>query len=94
MLFVNQRIDCVSDEQQVQSPRLVFESQCVELFGLRLGVGIFVGDVIGNEAEIGHLSIHFAVDHVVNLPYLHAQTDEAADVNQLVRLVVQHVQQL
>ena len=94
MLFVNQRIDCVSDEQQVQSPQQVFECQCVELLGLRLGVGIFVGDADGNEAEIGRLLIHFAVDHLVNLPYLNAQTDEGADVNQRVRLVVQHVQQL
>ena len=42
---------------------------------------IFVGDADGNEAVIGRLSIHFAVDHLVNLPYLNAQTDEAADVD-------------
>ena len=93
MLLVDERVDCVGDEERIDGPREVAESLGVVFLGVRLDVGPFVGEADGDKAQVGVLPVDPDVHHLVDLPNFNAEPDEAADTDEGVGLVIQHVQE-
>ena len=94
MLVVNHRVYDVTDAEWKEKDAQVLECHPVEL----LRAGLFIRSLVGeydtreNAQELS-VVVDGDVDHLVNLPYLDSKADEAADLNDGVGLVVEHVQQ-
>ena len=95
VLVVDDRVDAVADGNGEQCRPQVLEGHPVKLFGAGLLVGPLVLELQpGQEPHDGGVvRVDPDVDDFVDLPDLDDEADEAADLDDGVGLVVQHVEE-